>query len=231
MLLTLARKNRCPALAVSSLLLLAACGGGGDAPAQAVAADPPPAAANPPAQPTPPTPPAPPAPPPEPVLADTYTELVAGTSGSQPGWPAWVGPADRTTVGGIACTGSGAYHRHALVTVYKDGVRLGPPDNVGRGACEYELHTHDLTGMVHIHSDVPKTFTLGQFFGLWGQPLASGGAAGLAGPIRFYVVENEKLTPYTGDPALLELSPYREIVILSGAGPAVLPKYRWPGTL
>ena len=215
MLSTRVRKTHCAALAVSSLLMLAACGGGGDSSPGATAS--PPASQQ--------------VAPPEVVLADTYTELVAGTTGSKPGWPAWVGPASGTVVAGVGCTVSGNYHQHSLVTMYKDGVRMGPPDNVGRGACDFELHTHDVTGMVHIHSDVPKKFTLGQFFTLWGQPLAAGGTAGMAGPVRFHVIENEKLTLYAGDPAQLELIPHREIVIISGTGPGVLPKYRWPGNL
>lgn len=210
MLSTLVRNKTCPALAASLLLLLAACGGGGgDSPAAAVTGTPPP----------------------EVVLAETYTDLVAGTGSTQPGWPAWAGPADRSAIGGVGCTATGTYHQHSLVTIYKDGVRMGPPDNVGHAACSYELHTHDATGMVHIHTDVAKTFTLGQFFTLWGQPLTAGGAAGLAGPVRFYLIESDKLTPYTGDPVQLELLAHREIVIISGTAPPVLPKYRWPNTL
>jgi hypothetical protein len=234
MLTTLVRKNCCPALAVSSLLLLAACGGGGASPGVVASNLPPaaPATPQPPAPaPQPALPPVAPNPPPEVVLAETYTDLVTGTSSSQAGWATWAGPADRAVVGGIGCTVTGTYHQHSLVSIYKDGVRMGPPDNVGHAACSYELHTHDLTGMVHIHTDVAKTFTLGQFFTLWGQPLATAGTAGLAGPVRFYLIENEKLTPYTGDPAQLELVPHREIVIVSGAAPGVVPKYRWPSSL
>lgn len=233
---TRAWKTCCPALTIASLLLLSACGGGSDRPPDVVAADPP-ASPTPPQQPAPP-PPAPPAPPPvqpspppELVLADTYTELVAGTINSQPGWPAWVAPPNRAVVGGVGCLVSENYHIHALVTIYKDGVRIGLPSNVGRGTCNYELHTHDVTGVVHIETDVAKKFTLGQFFALWNQPLGRGGTAGLAGPVRFYVIENERLAPVTGDPAQLELGAHREIVIISGTAPPVLPKYRWPNTI
>lgn len=237
----LSRAARLSALAVSSLLLLAACGGGDPAP-EVVASDPPVAPSPPqqPAQPAPPQPspppsePSPPAPPPpnppprELVLADTYTELVAGTIGSRPAWPAWVAPANRAPVAGVGCLINENYHIHTLVSIYKDGVRQGLPDNVGRSGCAYELHTHDVTGLVHIETDVRKTFTLGQFFALWNQPLGAGGTAGLAGPVRFYVIDNETLTPFTGNPGQLELTAHREIVIISGSAPAVLPRYRWP---
>jgi hypothetical protein len=218
-------------------LLLAACGGGSDGGGGATAADPPPAEPSPPQPPAPPPPPPePPAPPPtqpippppEPVLADSFTELVAGTINSPVGWPAWIGPPNRAVVSGVGCLVNEDYHLHSLVTIYKDGVRMGLPDNVGRTGCAYELHTHDVTGVVHIETNVPKKFTLGQFFALWNQPLGAAGTAGLPGPIRFYLVENGSLTPYAGDPAQVELVAHREVVIISGTAPRVLPKYRWP---
>ena len=129
---------------------------------------------------------------------------------------------------GVGCLSSIRYHIHSLVSIYKDGVRMGLPENVGRSGCTYELHTHDVMGVVHIETDVPKKFTLGQFFALWRQPLAAAGTAGLAGPVRFYLIENETLRPYSGDPAQIELLGGREIVIISGTAPRVLPKYRWP---
>ena len=238
MLSTLRSRYPCTALAVSSMLLLAACGGGNDSDGGgATAADPPPVVPSPPQGPTPPAPPEPPPPQPNPpapeiVLADTYTELVAGTINSPRGWPAWTAPPTRDPVSGIGCLNTIRYHVHSLLSIYKDGVRQGLPDNVGRSTgCTYELHTHDVTGVLHIESDVPRQFTLGQFFTLWRQPLAAAGAAGLAGAIRIYLIENERLTPYTGDPAQIELVGGREIVVISGTAPRVLPKYRWPAGL
>ena len=150
---------------------------------------------------------------------------------SPPGWTAWVAPSSTAPVSGVGCAAGENFHQHSLVSIYKEGVRQGLPGNVGRGACAYELHTHDGTGVVHIEADVPKKFTLGQLFALWKQPLGANGTAGLAGPVRFYLIENDRLTRYTGDPAALELVPHREIVIISGAAPGVLPKYRWPADI
>jgi len=215
-----ARLMRFPALAVASLLLLTACGGG--------SSDPGPVATIPdPVQPGPPTQ----SPPvqPEPVLADVFTEWATITG--QPAWGAWVSPPNRATVNGVACLVNENFHQHSLVSIYKDGVRLGLPGDIGRGGCTYELHTHEASGVVHIETDVAKKFTLGQFFSLWGQPLGTGGTAGLGSSVRFYVIANEKLTRYLGDPAALELVAHREIVIIAGAAPAVLPNYRWPSTI
>jgi hypothetical protein len=236
-----ARLIRFPVLAVSSVLLLSACGGGNSGPDPvATSPDPvqpgPTTPPSPPEQPSPPTQPGPntpadPAPEPEPVLAATYTGL--GDDTTQPAWNAWVAPPNRATVSGVGCLANENFHQHSLVSIYRDGVRLGLPDNIGRGGCAsaYELHTHDTTGVVHIETDVPKKFTLGQFFALWKQPLGANGTAGLGAPVRFYLIANEKLTRYTGDPATLELVAHREIVIIGGTAPAVLPKYRWPAGL
>lgn len=213
-----ARSARLPLLLVASLAVLAGCGGG---------SDPAPVATSPgPVQPSPPPPAAQ-----EPVLAATATDLVPATINNTPGWSTWVAPANRAPVSGVGCLGTVNYHQHSLISIYKEGTRLGLPDNVGRSGCTYELHTHDVIGMVHIEADVPKKYTLAQFFALWNQPLGVNGTAGLAGPVRFYLIENERLTRYTGNPAQLELVPHREIVILSGAAPAALPKYRWPAGL
>lgn len=226
-----------PALAVSSLLLLTACGGSDD-PAPATTRPDPvqpgqpnqPTQPSQPSQPSQPTQPNQPAPG-EPVLASTFTAWSNDTMNNPPGWIAWVAPSSPGPVSGVGCLAGVSIHQHSLISIYKEGVRQGLPDNIGRGGCTYELHTHDGTGVVHIETSVPKKFTLGQFFALWNQPLGVNGTAGLAGPVRFYVIENERLTRHTGDPAALELVAHREIVIISGAAPAVLPKYRWPADI
>jgi len=203
-------------LAMFLSVLLGACGGSSDD--GHAATDPPPTTTQPP-------PPPVPLPPPVSLAAD-YTDLVAGTIASPPGWPSWSGSGQ--PVAGVGCLINEDYHIHMLVSIYKNGVRQGLPDNIGRSGCAYELHTHDVTGTIHIETDVPKKFTLGQLFALWGQPLLASGTASLAGPIRFYLIDKGVLTPYAGNPGDIELAAHREVVIASGAPPAILPKYRWP---
>src|SRR5690349_17379026 len=123
-------------LAVSSLLLLSACGGGSD--------DPAPVVTNPdPVQPAPA----------EPVLAAAHTAWTNDTINSPPGWSAWIAPPNRATVSGVGCLINEDFHQHSLVSIYKEGVRQGLPDNIGRGGCTYELHTHDGTGVVNIETN------------------------------------------------------------------------------
>lgn len=230
---------------ISALLLLASCGGGGG--------DAGPASASPspieehPASPvaTPPSTPTP-APPevvpqgdgakssslePETItLASTLTPLVNGTLYNTAAWPEWFGTGK--PVDGVNCLLNGNWHKHMLLSIYKDGKRLGLPDGIGRvhAGCyhAYEMHVHDVTGIIHMESDLPKNFKLGQWFAVWGQPLTSTNVAGLPGPARYYIIENYTITPYTGDPALIDMLPHREILIVTGTPMSVVPKYQWP---
>ena len=43
------------------------------------------------------------------------------------------------------------------------GIGIKPPD------CIYWLHTHDISGIIHVESPDNRTFTLGQFFDIWGK--------------------------------------------------------------
>ena len=64
-------------------------------------------------------------------------------------------------------------HIHPLLTITVDERSEGIPANVGIvRSCMAETHTHDAGGTVHIESVVAgKTFTLGQFFTIWGKSL------------------------------------------------------------
>ena len=201
---------------VALLTCLAACGGGSDHATPIMA------------NPQMPDPPPQPAPPPaELTLEPGYTAIAASTGFSQPDWPAW-SHSGTAAVDGVGCARNENYHVHALLSVYRNGQRLAIPDSIGRGSgCSYEMHTHDGSGVIHIETDVPKTFTLGQFLSLWGQSISAAGILGLAGPAQYYVIENEKITPLTTDPAAVVLAGRKEIVIVTGTPPKTLPRYDW----
>lgn len=245
-------------VAVLHAALLTACGGGSDAPADPVlppvatapvapvpvpdlapVLEPAPAPVPEPA-PTPvPVPTPTPEPEPEPIpgpapdaitLATALTPLVAGTLNSVQYFPA-VGSGTGATISGVGCASTERYHIHAMISFYRDGVRLGIPAHIGLNGCTYEMHTHDATtGVVHIETDVQKIFFLGQFFALWGQTLSRGSAAGIAGPVRYYTIDNGVLSLYTGEPALLVLTAHREVLIVTGKAPTVVPRYDWAST-
>src|SRR5207237_6522030 len=106
------------------------------------------------------------------------------------------------TINGIPCDRGErlAFHIHAHVAIYANGQPLTVPYGIGigkpwqvqqstegpfvvAGSCFYWLHAHTDDGIIHIESPVRRTFTLGHFFAIWGQPLSSSQAASATGPV------------------------------------------------
>jgi hypothetical protein len=64
-----------------------------------------------------------------------------------------------------------AFHIHVLLRIFIDGRRVRVPAQIGidpQGRFLAPLHTHDATGIVHIESQRPYPFALGQLFTIWG---------------------------------------------------------------
>jgi hypothetical protein len=95
------------------------------------------------------------------------------------------------TVDGIQCNAGEklVYHVHTHLTIFVNGsqrqipygIGIVPPREVERtasgpfvvsGNCFYWLHTHAADGIIHIESPSPRTYTLGDFFDIWHQPLS-----------------------------------------------------------
>jgi hypothetical protein len=134
------------------------------------------------------------------------------------------------TIDGIRCGSmTETYHVHTHLAIMQDGQLLAIPGQIGiPGTCNYEIHTHNPSGELHVETDSFKRFTLGQFFKIWGQPLSATGVAGLSGqPVKFYVSDNGDLREYVGDPAEIELTSHRAITIQVGSAPAAVPTYTW----
>ncbi len=93
------------------------------------------------------------------------------------------------------------------------------------------LHTHDHSGKIHVEAAAPATFTLGQLFAIWGQPLESTNVAGLAGmPVTLYVTDNNGVvTEATGNWSEIELLSHREITIQVGSPVTEIPNFTWSG--
>src|SRR5438128_3178687 len=75
----------------------------------------------------------------------------------------------------IPCSGQemGAEHIHAHLEIYVRGQPRVVPANIGiRPTCLFWLHTHDATGLIHVEAGAGGTYTLGQFFTVWGQRLS-----------------------------------------------------------
>jgi len=131
---------------------------------------------------------------------------------------------------------SQAYHVHTHLSIYLNGQALAVPSHIGivdtspTSHCNYTTHTHDLTGVVHVEAPVAGTYTLGQFFAIWGQPLSYTDVAGNPGvPVVVYVTDNSVVTEYSGDLTAIELLSHREITIQLGTPISEIQRYTWTG--
>lgn len=68
-------------------------------------------------------------------------------------------------------------HIHPELGINVDGERQVVQANIGISYdCMAEIHTHDTTGKIHAEAFKPgRTFTLQQFFDVWGRPLQRSG--------------------------------------------------------
>ncbi len=95
---------------------------------------------------------------------------------------------------------------------------------VGGGRAIYWIHTHDATGIIHVESPSDRTYTLGNFFAIWGEPLGRNNVAGFRGKVQAYV--NGK--PFHGDPRQIPLGEHTEITLVVGAPSVTPPRYEFP---
>jgi hypothetical protein len=133
-------------------------------------------------------------------------------------------------VDGLVCAAgmSEFYHVHAHLAIVSDGQWLASPANVGiLSQCNYEMHTHDQTGIIHIETPSVKTFTLGQFFDIWGQTLSRTNVAGVTGTVVAYINDNGDVRRYEGDLRNIELISHRDITLQIGKPMGALPTYSW----
>jgi hypothetical protein len=166
-----------------------------------------------------------------------YLVYLGPPVGNTPYWP----NGDRPTGGmgadvdGITCQPNMTtlYHVHAHLAVIYNGHWLQLPENIGiRPTCYYEMHTHDLTGVIHIESPTVRNYTLGEFFDIWGEPLTSTDVAGATGNVVAYINDNGEARRYMGDVRSIELTSHRDVTLQVGT-PAItsLPTYTWDSKL
>ena len=146
-------------------------------------------------------------------------------------------PSPGRTVDGISCQGGEQtlFHVHTHLTIFVGGtprqvpagVGIGSPQAqqtpngpyIGSGSCFAWLHTHAADGIIHIESPVQRTFTLGNFFDVWGQPLGPDQVGPMHGPVTaFYNGQH-----YIGNPANIPLGNHVQIQLDVGK-PLIAPE-------
>ena len=133
-------------------------------------------------------------------------------------------------VNGITCdAGEGQrIHIHQHLVIYDRGKLVDIPAYIGipqAARCIYWLHTHTPDGFIHVEAPVDRSFTLGDFFAVWGQPLDRKRAAGavVKKGDKMQVWVNGKL--FTGDPSQVKLERHSDIVIQVGPPYAKPPRF------
>jgi hypothetical protein len=147
-------------------------------------------------------------------------------------------------IDGIGCDTSEQtlFHIHTHLTIFVNGQQRQVPAGIGipgavatqtpqgpfidSGTCFYWLHTHAADGIIHIESPVKRTYTLGEFFDEWGQPLSSSQAGPAHGKVT--VIVNGQV--FKGNPREVPLGSHEDLQLEVGS-PLVAPEtINWAST-
>lgn len=168
-------------------------------------------------------------------LAPTTSPTVAPSilPGIQDGnapWSAGNDPANlkaRLSAVGLPALGAEGQvlHIHQHLEVFVNGRSVAVPTDIGiatDGSFISPIHTHTPDGIIHVESPTKRSFTLGEFFDVWGvklTPTCIGGYCN-SGDVTLvaYVNGNE----VAGDPGRIVLRSHDEIVV-TYASPSQLP--------
>lgn len=161
--------------------------------------------------------------------------------GIQTGSVPWVAETDHlkerlVTIGLPALSTEGTVlHTHEHLDIFISGKQLTIPQDIGIGQFQQffsPIHTHDTTGIIHVESPVIQTFTLGQFFDIWGVRFSDKCIGGYCNSdtmtLRAYVDGKAVTSNFRN----LPLSAHQEIVITYGMDsqlPSPIPSsYNFP---
>jgi len=149
--------------------------------------------------------------------------LTISGPGLQTGKPPWPPEyqhlAQRLRQIGIPPGGKETFHIHAMLHIYVDGLLVPLPANIGLDPAkrvESSMHTHDSTGIMHMEAPHPYSYTLGDFFSVWGVklgPAQVGGLTGFGGDHLHFYLNGKPLS----NPAALVL--HKEDSVVIGYGP------------
>ncbi|HWE81897.1 MAG TPA: hypothetical protein VG265_09625 [Gaiellaceae bacterium] len=149
------------------------------------------------------------------------------------------------SVDGIRCQKNErlVFHIHVHLTLFVNGTQRLLPGSIGiwppivgqskygqfvvtPANCFSWLSTHFSDGIIHVESPVQRSFVLGEFFDIWGQPLSRT----QLGPAHGEVTAIVDGQVWTGDPRQIPLVEHRQIQLEVGP-PLVAPEsVTWPGS-
>ncbi|MDP9111075.1 MAG: hypothetical protein M3M96_05545 [Candidatus Eremiobacteraeota bacterium] len=153
------------------------------------------------------------------------------------GKPIWkegdiYGGGQGSTVDAVKCeaTEQVIFHVHSHLDIFDHGTQIQVPKYAGivpgaNGAgCLYWVHTHDGSGIIHIEAPELTSYTLGNFFHIWGGSLSRTAVGSLTGPVTAFVNGSK----YDGNLSDIPLTAHQEITLEVGT-PVVPPRnYTFP---
>ena len=116
-----------------------------------------------------------------------------------------------------------ALHIHQHLDLMINGAPVAIPSGIGINAAAgfiSDIHVHDDTGVIHVESPTRQTFTLGQFFDIWGVRLTASCIGGYCTDATHSITVYSNGKPVSGNPRSLALESHQEIVIVYGSNAA-----------
>ncbi len=135
------------------------------------------------------------------------------------------------SLGDIQCesTEQVAYHVHAHLAIVVDGKAEVIPKGIGIGdLCLFWIHTHADSGIIHVEAPAPADFQLGQFFGVWGEPLDPGDVGPYTVPSGEHVFAFVDGQPWAADPRTIPLVDHAVIELQVGKTAIPPSSYQFP---
>jgi hypothetical protein len=146
--------------------------------------------------------------------------------------------ADGQQIDGMTCQAGEQvlFHMHTHLAIFVHGaprqvpagIGIAPPYEVERtpsgavvagATCFMWLHTHSADGIIHTESPIARTYTLGDFFDIWGQPLGHA----QVGPAHGAVTALFNGRVFTGNPRQIPLLAHAQVQLEVGR-PLIAPE-------
>jgi hypothetical protein len=151
-----------------------------------------------------------------------------GLQAGPPPWPAEIGHLRaRLDALGLPARSGTSLHTHQHLDVFVDGKRVIVPAGIGIGdGFISPLHTHDASGVIHVESTTVRSYSLAEFFAVWGVRLTKACLADECGKGKLHFVVDGKPA---ADPNRVVLTQHQEIAVAFGPLPKPVPSsYRFP---
>jgi hypothetical protein len=130
---------------------------------------------------------------------------------------------------GLPALGNETFHHHDLLQIFVHGDNIQVPADIGINSTGgASMHTHDTSGIMHLETDNPYKFTLGQFFDVWGLRFDNSCIGGYcsSGPNKLRVYVNGNLVVNSNVRDIL-LTQHDDVVVTYGTTaqlPSPIPK-------